>query len=139
MLTQTLSTLAIFVGAPALIWWLRRKRPDLMGAGMRVTARTALTRNSVVAIVEVDGRRFLLGATDQGINLLSPLDATPPPAAKTTDERQPIDLTDDEEDQTAIPVAALVPGPGKRPIETLRAMTVRKPTRPDFPHAPFRN
>lgn len=135
MWSQAISTMLLFVGAPLVIWWIRRKRPG-MAAGLRVSSRTALTRNGVVAVVESDGRRFLVGATDHGINLLTELDRTPEHDLDVVVPMETIDLCNiTEENHPTAPLAPSVPGPGKSPIETLRAMTVRKPTRSSFPHA----
>lgn len=123
MWTSTLPTLAMFVGAPLLIWWLRRRGPATPGA-VRVVSRTALTRNGVVAVIETDGQRFLVGATDHGISLLSEL---------------PIAEPETEPDQAPAPRPVVHEGPRTSPIEALRAMTVRKPTRPGafrVPHRP---
>lgn len=132
MWSQAIPTLLLFVGAPLVIWWVRRSRPGL-GPALRVGSRTALTRNGVVAVIETDGRRFLIGATDHGINLLTELDRT---RGDDTDVVVPME-TVDIMDETAptVPPAPSIQGPGKSPIETLRAMTVRKPTRSSFPHA----
>jgi flagellar biogenesis protein FliO len=105
-------SLVIFVGGPLLIWWLRRKKPA-SHSGLRVAARTALTRNSVVAIIETGDRRFLLGATDHGIQLISELDAVSPESAEQIDMDE-------------LPELPFRPGPRTSPLETLRAMTVRR-------------
>src|SRR5690606_14506773 len=81
---QMLPAVLIFVGAPLLIWWMRKGRAATSGS-LRVISRTALTRNGVVAVVETDGRRFLVGATDHGIGLLSEL-AGPASAEASHDE-----------------------------------------------------
>ena len=112
-----LPSLALFVGGPILIWWLRRKRPAAL-SGLRVSARTALTRNSVVAIVETGDRRFLLGATDHGVEMIAELD--PETTDETTEELQGL----------------IVPeGPRTSPLETLRAMTARRAGNPRSFHA----
>lgn len=70
---RLLPALALLVGVLLL---LRRRARGGRGrglTGLRVLARTALTRTSVVAVVEVDGRRFLVGAADQEVSLLSEL------------------------------------------------------------------
>jgi flagellar biogenesis protein FliO len=76
--------------------------------------------------VEADGRRFLVGATDHRIDLLTELDA---------EQREVDDFTEE-------PVTALVPsqdtGPWTSPIDALRNMTVRKPTRPGSTRAHHR-
>ncbi len=51
---------------------------------IRVTARTALHRGAVLAVVEVDGKRLLIGAGSQQVNLLAELDDAPPPPAPST-------------------------------------------------------
>jgi flagellar biogenesis protein FliO len=98
--------LLLFVGGPILIWRLRR-RPASMG-GMRVQSRTALSRNGVLAVVEIDGNRYLVGATDHQVSLLSQLETLPTEAAAEP---------------------RLRPGPRTSPIETLRRITARPPAR----------
>ncbi len=113
-------SLVIFVGGPLLIWWLRRSRPA-SPAGLRVAARTALTRNSVVAIIETGDRRFLLGATDHGIQLISELEASSTEA--------------DEIGMDGLPELPFRQGPRTSPLETLRAMTARRAGKPRPFHA----
>jgi flagellar biogenesis protein FliO len=112
-----LPSLALFVGGPILIWWLRRKRPGSL-SGLRVSARTALTRNSVVAIVETGDRRFLLGATDHSVEVIAELD--PSSEEPNTEELQGLEVPE---------------GPRTSPLETLRAMTVRRAGNPRSFHA----
>jgi flagellar protein FliO/FliZ len=74
-LGRLLLSLGAIVGVLLLVrHWAQRGRGIGGGAGVRVVARTALTRSSVVAVVETDGRRFLIGAGDQGIRLLGELE-----------------------------------------------------------------
>lgn len=44
---------------------------------IRVVERSGVTRGAAVAVVEVDARRFLIGATEHGVNLLSELGPRP--------------------------------------------------------------
>ncbi len=44
---------------------------------IRVQARHGLSRTALVAVVEVDGRRFLIGSGDNTVSLLTELDAIP--------------------------------------------------------------
>ena len=62
---------------------LRRygRRVDPGGASIRVRGRTALSRSSVVAVVEVDSRRYLVGGSDHGVDLLDELRPGPPDQA----------------------------------------------------------
>lgn len=48
---------------------------------LRVAERVAVGRGSAVVVVEVDERRFLVGAGEQGLRLLSELTPPPPGAA----------------------------------------------------------
>jgi flagellar biogenesis protein FliO len=132
-LGQMIPALVIFVGGPLLIWWLKRGRPST-GAGLRVSARTALTRNSVIAVIETDGRRLLVGATDHGINLLAELDT---PHETSSQLQLPLNegaapgldapLKEDTSVQTE------PSGPRTSPLEQLRVMTTRRVTRPRPP------
>jgi hypothetical protein len=45
---------------------------------IKVTSRAALHRGAFVAVVEVDGRRLLVGAGAQQVTLLTELDPEPP-------------------------------------------------------------
>jgi len=135
MWSQALPAFMLFVAAPLVIWWLRRSRTGF-ASGLRISSRTALTRNGVVAVVETDGRRFLVGATDHGISLLTELNRAPEDDTDAVIPMEPLDIDEiKEENQPIAPFAPSLPGPGKGPIEMLRAMTVRKPTPSTFPHA----
>lgn len=117
MTGSLVTTFLVFVCAPLLIWWLRRSKIAFT-SGMRVTSRTALTRNGVIAVVEMDGRRFLVGATDHRIDLLTEL------------APEQAELEDHTEEPTTALVSSQDTGPWTSPIDALRNMTVRKPTRP---------
>lgn len=134
-LTQLVPALVIFVGGPILIWWLKRGRPST-GAGLRVTARTALTRNSVIAVIETDGKRLLIGATDHGVSLLSDLGSEPTvgqsaqlqlPLTEALGSGQESLLKEEQ------PVHKEPSGPRTSPLEQLRVMTTRRVTRPRPP------
>lgn len=115
------------------------------GSGIRVTGRHGLSKGAVVAVVQVDGRRFLVGAGDNQISMLTELD----PA----EEVESIEAGADAEGvaslglrgtgTTATRVAGFLaaarrqsrplhrtersttPGPRIGPVDRLRAMTVR--------------
>lgn len=72
MLAQLAPAVLLIVAALlALRRWLR---PDRRAPGaLRVVARTGLTKSSVVSVVDVGDRRFLLGAGDHGVQLLTEL------------------------------------------------------------------
>ena len=65
----------------ALHWWLgaRAGRPD---GPIRVVGSQGLGAKRAVAIVEVEGKRLLLGLTDERIACLAELDPVTPPAPK---------------------------------------------------------
>lgn len=70
---------ALAVGALA---WLAGRRPGTGPAPpLRVTARAALGRTATVALVEVDGRRFLVGAGERSLELLVELGPAAPGGA----------------------------------------------------------
>lgn len=55
---------------------------------LRVTARTALHRGAAIVVVEVDGRRLLVGAASQQVTLLTELEPVPvEPSSRHRDER----------------------------------------------------
>lgn len=116
------------------------------GSGIRVTGRHGLSKGSVVAVVQVDGRRFLVGAGDNQISMLTELD---PAEEVDTVEVDPdaegiASLGLDRTGTTASRVAGFLaaarrqsrplhrmerstttPGPRIGPVDRLRAMTVR--------------
>ena len=137
--------LAAVVSVPLLLRRQRAKAPD----GLRVVARTALSKHAVVAVVAVGDRRLLIGAGDQGIRLRADLDegdpsapatAEAPPAVDEPHRTISLDRTDADELTTSTThgsLAALVDGangglddqhgPGNGLVDRLRAMTVRTP------------
>ena len=105
--------LAVLATAP---WWVRRLRPGGAETTVRVLGRTALSRNATVAVVEIGGRRLLVGAAEHGVSVLTELD--------------PEDGTDAAlASPSPAPLAAtpelLTEGPRIGPLDRLRAMTVR--------------
>jgi flagellar biogenesis protein FliO len=105
-----------------LLFGLRRlnRRPAAgrRTTGLRVVERTGVTRGGLVAVVETDGRRFLVGATEHGINLLSELPARPASA-----DSEAIDLTTQRDTDVAPPIPDDRPWSGL--VHRLQQMTVR--------------
>lgn len=135
VLGRLLPSMALIVGALLLVRrWSRRGVATRAGHGLRVVARTGLTRGAVLAVVAVGGRRFLVGAGDHGVTLLGELDereldgADPggdlatsaagviPPAASMT-AASPLRAMDGRDLSTNRPRMGLV--------DRLRALTVR--------------
>jgi flagellar biosynthetic protein FliO len=129
VLGRMLPSLALIVGALLLVRrWAQRGGRALGDSGVRVLGRTAVTRNAVVAVVEIAGRRFLVGAGDQSVTLLSELD----PAAPVGGPTIPLSAGTD--------VAPARPAmPSDRPwmglIHRLQLMTVRTALPKADPHA----
>jgi flagellar biogenesis protein FliO len=74
-----LPALAIVVGIPLGVWWwLRRGGKVGVTPGVRITAKAGLGRNTFVAVVTADERRFLVGTGENGVNLLAELEPEEP-------------------------------------------------------------
>jgi len=78
---RVLVSLAVVLG---LVWWFARRgktgtRARVRPASVSVVGRQTLGRRTAVAVVEVEGRRLLLGLTDQQVSLLAELTVTPEP------------------------------------------------------------
>lgn len=89
---RVLVSLAVVLG---LVWWFARRNRSgaharVRPASVSVVGRQTLGRHSAVAVVEVEGRRLLLGLTDQQVSLLAELTAEPTPARRGV-ERTEID------------------------------------------------
>lgn len=118
------------------------------GPGIRVVGRHGLAKGATVAVLEVDGRRFLVGAGEQHVSLLAELDPT----------TEALEVGDDAHDARPGPDLALTarrvagrlvaahrhartphrtgrpttPGPRIGPLDRLRSLTVRSHVeRPD--------
>jgi flagellar biogenesis protein FliO len=75
---RLLVPLLLTVGALLVLRrWARP--PSGSSQGLRVVARTGLTRSAVVAIVVVGRRQFLLGASDTGVHMLQELEPASAP------------------------------------------------------------
>ena len=75
----------LLIGA---LLWVRRAAAQgrvRSGSRMRVAERMGVQRGASVAVVEIDGRRFLVGATEHGINLLTELAEQPAADASAVD------------------------------------------------------
>lgn len=117
------------------------------GSGIRVTGRHGLSKGAVVAVVQVDGRRFLVGAGDSQISMLTELDPAKDVESievGVADAEGVASLGRARTGSTATRVAGFLaaarrhsrplhrmerstttPGPRIGPVDRLRAMTVR--------------
>ena len=75
-LARLVPALGVIVGSLFLIrWYLQKGRVGAQNA-IKVVARAGLSKSASVAVVEVGGQRFLVGTTDQSVQLLAELDET---------------------------------------------------------------
>jgi hypothetical protein len=57
--------------------WLRRRAGDLPRPILRIEGRAGLSRDASLVVVEVDGRRLLLGVASGGVRLVGELAPAP--------------------------------------------------------------
>ena len=75
-LFRLLPALAVVVLIPlGVLWWSRQRRG--FAQSVRVAAKTPLGKNTWVAVVEADERRFLVGTGENGVGLIAELDPLP--------------------------------------------------------------
>lgn len=97
---------------------------------IRVVERSGVSKGAAVAVVEVDQRRFLVGATEHGVSLLSELSARPQQTVAPSDTAtfahptgtfpaHPTGLMDEQAGSSAIE------RPGSGLVHRLQRMTVR--------------
>lgn len=81
-----LPALVIVLGLPLGVWWwMRRGGKTGVNPGVRVTAKAGLGRNTFVAVVSADERRFLIGTGESGVTLLAELDPEEAPDGSSLD------------------------------------------------------
>ena len=99
---DSLVLLFILVAAIACVPFVLRHQRAGTASGMRVTARTALAKGVVVAVVAVDDRRLVVGGSERGVHLLAELegpgasgheDGRPPPSATTPSDTTTTSIT----------------------------------------------
>ncbi|MCV2392775.1 flagellar biosynthetic protein FliO [Actinotalea sp. M2MS4P-6] len=142
---RVLLSLAVVLG---LLWWIARRtagsRARTRQASVTVVGRQSLGRRSGVAVVEVEGRRLLLGVTEQGVSLLTELAAPDPEPTADRTEIDPAELADlvglDTDALADVAVAAPARAAATRPTPVrstaARPTTVRStPTPPSTPAA----
>lgn len=86
--TDVLPAFAVVFGAPLAIWWYMRKTRTNGGGGLRITDKAVLGKNVWMAVVEVDDKRFLVGAGEAGVGLISELEALPEPEPEPESETE---------------------------------------------------
>lgn len=91
-LVQVVAALAVVIGAIAVVAWIYRRMTGVRtgsarGADIRVVSRAQVDRKSLILLVEVDGRRILVGATPQSLSPLSEWEETPEPEMPVEEAR----------------------------------------------------
>ena len=86
LLTEVIPALILVFGAPVAIWWYVRKMRSGTPGRLRISDKAALGKNVWMAVVEVDDKRFLVGAGESGVGLISELDALPEVAHEGAEE-----------------------------------------------------
>lgn len=113
VITEIIPALLLVFGAPIAIWWYMRKMRSGTPGRLRISDKAALGKNVWMAVVEVDDKRFLVGAGEAGVGLISELDALPEVA------EEPIEQLEEMNGITEQPRIGLV--------RRLQLMTVRGP------------
>jgi flagellar biogenesis protein FliO len=96
-----------------------RNRKGVATRSLKVTARAGLSRNAAIVVVEVEGRRLLVGAGANSVNVLAELGS----AADTSDTSDTADIAE----SLVLPSAAVLRPAAKvrTPLDRLRSMTTR--------------
>lgn len=94
--------IVLIIGVLVAVQRWSRTAGGATDGGLRVLARTGLTRSSVIAIVAVGHRRFLLGASETGVRMLEELEPAhlDQPGTEPTTSRPRTGLVDRMRDRT---------------------------------------
>lgn len=126
VLARLLPSLGLIVGGLLLLrWWTRRAggRPGV--AAMRVTSRAALGRQAAAAVLHVEGRRFLVGLTDNNVSLIAEL-------APETTEDAPEDVALDLSTPSTSSTTSMDLHPRTGLVDRLQRATARRPVDPSW-------
>lgn len=128
LVSNVVPALMLVIGAPLALWWWTRRNRGAATHRLRITDKAALGRSLWVAVVEVDDKRFLVGAGEGSVGLISEL-------ADVQLEEELASLTAPETAESGMdPIAAELNGISERPrmglVERLQRMTLRTPPPP---------
>lgn len=59
-------------------WYARRMGPNAAGRHIKIVDRVIVSRTGSILIVDIGGRQYMIGVSDQNIRLLTELDETIP-------------------------------------------------------------
>ena len=97
--SNVIPALMIVIGAPLGIWlWTRRNRNSSVNR-LRITDKAALGKSLWVAVVEIDDQRFLVGAGDGSVGLISQLADAAPVEEPVVEESSDFDCVVGEQEQ----------------------------------------
>lgn len=129
LLGRMLPSLLLIVGGLLLVRrWSQRGRAGGEEA-IRVLARTGVARNAAVAVLAYEGRRFLVGAGEQGVRLLAELAPDPRAFGVVAAAPQISEVHTDAVRDVALARPASPSRPWMGLVHRLQSMTVR--THPD--------
>ena len=121
-----LPALLVVFGAPLGLWmWLRRGRTS-RPQRLQITEKVALGKNQWAAVLTVDDRRFLVGAGESGLGLLSELE--PSPILDEAASEEPTVTIDDTDTSSTYTHTHEQPRTGL--VQRLQHMTVRRTQAP---------
>jgi flagellar biogenesis protein FliO len=104
----------VLLAAVAVVLALRN-RNGVATRSLKVTARAGLSRNAAIVVVEVEGRRLLVGAASNSVNVLAELGPVADVPAETAASERPL-----------TPVRPMRSAPvGHTGMDRLRSMTTR--------------
>ncbi|MCP3996099.1 MAG: flagellar biosynthetic protein FliO [bacterium] len=84
--TDLLPGLGVVITIPLVLWWYVRKSRGSTTNRLRISDKAPMGKNTWVAVVEVDDKRFLVGAGETGVGLISELEALPETVAEPAEE-----------------------------------------------------
>lgn len=117
--TDVLPGFAVVIAVPVVLWWYVRKTKGTQPNRLRVSDKAPLGKNTWVAVVEVDDKRFLVGAGESGVGLISELEELPVEELATDADESTVDASGVRNGSTEQPRIGLV--------RRLQLMTVRGP------------
>jgi hypothetical protein len=119
VVTLLLAVVAIFLKL--------RTRKTTSTRSIKVTSRITIGRGSMIAVVEVDGRRLLVGAAPNQVSLIAELADTPPldPSPTSPIVSAPFGPSPAPAATSALPRSVTVEGAPSTLVDRVRRMTAR--------------